>query len=191
MAMPQDKENEPETKQELNNEVHPVFEETPQDSLQKLSEALGINSMREDQDESNKKIDGLITAVNEIAQAVNGLNSVVTQKVQTGEISASQVPSTPQNEKFKGLMDIVNSPVGDRLLNKLDPPQNQNPNPMAGIFDQNFLVEKMKKSFLDDLETGESIRKFISDSLKRKATKEIVNKSLKSMGDTEQIDHGA
>lgn len=44
----------------------------------------------------------------------------------------------------------------------------------------------MTKAFFDDLETGESIRKFISDTLKKKATQAIVKQSLGNMG---QIEH--
>jgi hypothetical protein len=40
----------------------------------------------------------------------------------------------------------------------------------------------MTRAFYDDLETGESIRQFISDALKKKATKTIVNQSLSNIG---------
>ena len=42
----------------------------------------------------------------------------------------------------------------------------------------------MKSAVLDDLETGENIRRFISTALKQKATKSVVNSALGDLGST-------
>ncbi len=48
----------------------------------------------------------------------------------------------------------------------------------------------MEAGILDDLETGENIRRFISDSLKKKATRTVVNEALGNMGEAPGVDHG-
>ena len=57
-----------------------------------------------------------------------------------------------------------------------------------------MINEKMKSAFLDDLETGENIRRFISDTLKRKATRTVVTQALGDMGEQpppgRQVNHG-
>ena len=49
----------------------------------------------------------------------------------------------------------------------------------------------MVETFMDNLETGESINNFIKDSLKKSVTKNVINSSLKEIGSTaNEINHG-
>ena len=67
---------------------------------------------------------------------------------------------------------------------------NNNPQAAAPLIDQDFINQKMKSAVLEDLETGENIRRFISTALKQKATKSVVNSALGDLGAT-QTNQGA
>ena len=60
----------------------------------------------------------------------------------------------------------------------------QNGAAAAPLIDQDFINQKMKSAVLEDLETGENIRRFISTALKQKATKSLVNTALGDLGAT-------
>ena len=47
----------------------------------------------------------------------------------------------------------------------------------------------MKKTFFDNLETGETINDFIKNSLKKTVTKNVINVSLKDIGRQTPIQH--
>ena len=183
MAIPEDKAN-------PTVEESKPLENNQAGDLKKLSSALGNDQMREDIDALKQSVTYIADKMNEFGTAINGLNSVLSEKVQVGDIPASQIPANAQNEKFKTLLELMHTPIGEKLLNRLDPPPSQTPNPMANILDPSFIVKKMQESFLDDLNTGTSIRQYIQDALKKKATKSIVNQSLANIGtDSDVIDH--
>ena len=106
---------------------------------------------------------GIKTALNQVTQALN-----------------STVQGTTQT---KGLNMETISALGDLAEKGVEVYKTLKGNPApTSLIDQDFINERMKKSFLDELDTGSSINTFIKDSLKKKVTKEVINSSLADMG---------
>lgn len=134
-----------------------------QDSRQLREE---IDSIKIGMTQLMQKLDEIITVQNKTSQILGGAQQ------QTQEMPAG-------TGNLIALKDILDSKLGDKLLEKLFPTSSA---PTQSLISQEVINEKMTRAFMDDLDTGESIRKFISDSLKKRATKEIVNQSLGSIG---------
>ena len=125
-----------------------------------------------------QEIDSIKEAVKVMADQINALTGAINQLVQG---TTPQQPGTPQAnglnmENISALGDLAEKAMSAWKIYKGDgqaAPQ---------IIDQNFINEKMKQSFMDNLQTGEAITNFIKDSLKKKVTKEVINQSLADMG---------
>lgn len=148
------------------------LEETEKKRQAVLSLVTDVKRQGEDIDRLNQSMTWAAEQIQKIALAVNQQTEVL------NKISNQGIPQGGNDVK-SSIAELLNSPLGERLMDKLLPNESNVPAP---LIDQNTINQKMTKAFMDDLETGESIRSFISDSLKKKATKEIVNKSLGNIG---------
>ncbi len=127
-----------------------------------------VKTQREDIDKLNQSMAYLIDKMDKVITVLDSQSKI---------LSNNKVEGQPNTNNFDVINQFLNSPVGEKIASKFFPE-----NTAPALISQEVINEKMQKAFMDDLDTGESIRKFISDSLKRKATKEIVNTSLGNIG---------
>ena len=163
---------------------NPNYKETPsleQREAEKKREAVlnlvgDVKRQGEDIDRLNQSMTYVAEQMQKIAATVDKQTEAINMMLKGGAVAP---------EPGKGGIDMNQiGAVGD-LIDKLatvyktvkGEPQGAPP-----LISNEQIQQKMVKAFNDDLETGESIRKFISDSLKRKATKDIVNSSLSNIG---------
>jgi uncharacterized phage infection (PIP) family protein YhgE len=152
--------------------------------LNELVEALGIKTMSEDIDNLKATVKAIAEKLSESIEAINKQNEILSNGIQ-----APGIPDQSQGiaqgltpEKIEMLSNVF-----DKLMAVFRPPAAP-----AGptTITQEFINKKMEAGILDDLETGENIRKYISDSLKKKATRTVVNEALGGIGEAPGVDHG-
>lgn len=135
-----------------------------------LSLVNDVKSQRED-------IDKITNIVTYLAEQMQKFASVIDQ--QTAAInSLGRAPPAQAGAGMSQIGELLNSPLGEKLLNKLLPEDNHAP----PLIDNSMIQEKMKQTFFDNLETGESINNFIKNSLKKSVTKNVINTSLAEIG---------
>lgn len=158
---------------------NPIEPEQPEVSSteEKRSAVLGLiqdsKNQREEIDRLNQSMEYVAGKMTEMAQIMDAQTKVIN--------NMNQNPSQSGNggvdpKQFLG--ELLQSPIGERLLDKLMPSQSAAP----PIIDNNIIQEKMKQTFFDNLETGESINNFIKNSLKKTVTKNVINTSLGEIG---------
>ena len=143
--------------------------------MKQLVESLGIGQITEDVDVLKESVKAIATKTAECIEAVNKLTEVM-QNGQLPEAAPSQSNLDPAKLEqmgnfFEQLSHVWNNFKG-----------NNNSQAPAPLIDQDFINQKMKSAVLEDLETGENIRRFISTALKQKATKSVVNSALGDLG---------
>ena len=146
--------------------------------MKQLVESLGIGQITEDVDVLKESVKAIATKTAECIEAVNKLTEVM-QNGQLPEAAPSQSNLDPAKLEqmgnfFEQLSHVWNNFKG-----------NNNSQAPAPLIDQDFINQKMKSAVLEDLETGENIRRFISTALKQKATKSVVNSALGDLGATQ------
>ena len=151
--------------------------------MKQLVESLGIGQITEDVDVLKESVKAIATKTAECIEAVNKLTEVM-QNGQLPEAAPSQSNLDPAKLEqmgnfFEQLSHVWNNFKG-----------NNNSQAPAPLIDQDFINQKMKSAVLEDLETGENIRRFISTALKQKATKSVVNSALGDLG-ASQTNQGA
>jgi exonuclease VII large subunit len=146
-----------------------------QQQLGQLSEILGINEMRHKIDQQDQSINYLASRMDEMILTLNKFMTPQEPQIPNPTTANSMMDA---NSKFQLIQQIAPGLL-EKLLDRIFPAQTAGPAPLIS---QDVINEKMTKAFYDDLETGESIRQFISDALKKKATKTIVNQSLSNIG---------
>lgn len=156
-------------------EQNRVEDEQAKAKLKALSNTLGIDQMREDIDAVKININYLGERMGDMVKAINNISASLQGQPQPQEAGAVTAPGN----KLNVLLDLFQSPIGDKLLSKLFP-ENQAQS-ITPLISQDLINEKMTNAFMQDLETGESIRRFISDTLKKKATQTIVKTALSDM----------
>lgn len=156
-------------------EQNRIEDEQAKAKLKALSNTLGIDQMREDIDAVKININYLGERMGDMVKAINNISASLQGQPQPQEAGAVTAPGN----KLNVLLDLFQSPIGDKLLSKLFP-ENQ-PQSITPLISQDLINEKMTNAFMQDLETGESIRRFISDTLKKKATQTIVKTALSDM----------
>lgn len=149
------------------------------DKIQALSNVLGINRINERIDELNQSQNSLIGKMSEMIQGMNNISSAINGNKQ-GSIGPDVSTSDPMAK-----MELISG-----LLSKAGEfysiyKQNQTPTNQPALIDQEFINKRMVESFMEDLDTGKSISTFIKNSLKKTATKSIVNTALKDIGPTD------
>lgn len=149
------------------------------EALQKLIN--DVTNQREEIDKINHNINYLAEQLTATNAAVNKQTELIQQIITQGQVKVTS--DNPQMGNIMALKEILDSKLGDKLLDRVFPSNNM---AAPALISQETINQKMTQAFMDDLDTGESIRKFISDTLKKRATKEIVNKSLGSIG---QVEH--
>lgn len=150
-------------------EKNKAEDEAQRQKLKALSNTLGINQIREDLDSVKTNITYLAERLGEMVKAINNVSAVISNS------PPPQITDQPQN-KINMIGELLSSPLGDKILAKIFPENNINS--IAPLISQDLINEKMTSAFMQDLETGESIRKFIADTLKKKATQVIVKTAL-------------
>lgn len=156
-------------------EQNRIEDEQAKAKLKALSNTLGIDQMREDIDAVKININYLGERMSDMVKAINNISAAIQGQPVAQEAGAVTAPSN----KLHMIADILQSPLGDKLLSKLFP-ENQ-AQAITPLISQDLINEKMTNAFMQDLETGESIRRFISDTLKKKATQTIVKTALSDM----------
>lgn len=157
--------------------------EEERQKLTQLVEAMGIRQLSEEVDILKESTKAIATKTAECIEAVNKLTEVM----QNGQLpEAAPASSGLDPAKIEQVGNLV-----ETLSNAWNTIKgNNNPQAAAPLIDQDFINQKMKSAVLEDLETGENIRRFISTALKQKATKSVVNSALGDLGAT-QTNQGA
>jgi len=166
-------------------------EENPQDDKRSavLNLIQDVKTQREDIDKIMGGVNQIADKLTQIGAVVDAQTKIINQLTQGGSVEQTPGnPGAPNQQGIESLLKILESPLGDKLLNKIIPNE-QTPGP-APLISNEDLQQKMKDSFFDNLETGESITKFIKDSLKKNVTKKIINSSLADITRTEPDPHG-
>ena len=155
-------------------------EQKKREYLIELSKALGITQHREELDKLNQSVTYLAermaedrTSINEILQILKGGQVQQTSSV----MPEAQNKMAALSEALPQLLEVWKMIKGE--------PQNQE----EPLISQSEIREKMKQTFYDNLETGESINNFIKNSLKKSVTKTIIQGALKDIG-KESLEHG-
>ena len=152
--------------------------EEERQKLTQLVEAMGIRQLSEEVDILKESTKAIATKTAECIEAVNKLTEVM----QNGQLpEAAPASSGLDPAKIEQVGNLV-----ETLSNEWNTIKgNNNPQAAAPLIDQDFINQKMKSAVLEDLETGENIRRFISTALKQKATKSVVNSALGDLGATQ------
>ena len=148
--------------------------EEERQKLTQLVEAMGIKQLSEEVDILKESVKAIATKTSETIDAVNKLTEVM----QNGPHAAA-APSQSNLDPAK-LEQMGN--FFEQLSHVWSNFKGNNQTAAAPLIDQDFINQKMKSAVLEDLETGENIRRFISTALKQKATKSVVNTALGDLG---------
>lgn len=152
--------------------------EITEDKILALSNVLGINKMKEQIDELNN---GQNQIIGKLSEVINSMNTI-TQSI-NGNHQAIPTEASDPLAKLDLLSGVIDKATQLYSVYK----QNKEPIAQAPLIDQNFINQRMVDSFMEDLDTGKSISTFIKNSLKKTATKNIVNTALKDIGhDTDE-----
>ena len=148
--------------------------EKSDDKITAMSNVLGINKMKAQIDELNQGQNSIIGKLSEVITGMNSITQAVNTNAHTTEPAAAGNPL----EKI----ELISS-----LIDKLGPlyqiyKQTHEPAPLTPLIDQEFINKRMVESFLSELDTGKDIQTFVKTSLKRTATKNIINTALKDIG---------
>ena len=162
-----------ETLKQMVENRNQALKEPEGDKIAALSKVLGIERMKQQIDELNAGQNAVIGKLSEIINGMNNLTNVVNGRAPQ---EAPQVGDPMQKLELLGT-----------ILDKIGPlyqtfKQSQTPNAPAPLIDQDFINHRMVESFMEDLDTGKSISTFIKNSLKKTASKNIVNTALKDIG---------
>ena len=163
-------------KQMVENRNKEIKSENNEDKITTLANVLGINKINERLDELNKNDNYLVQEMSKIVSAINQIGQNISggQTIPTGEAPAIGDPLQK--------MEILSNLFDKGLQLYTTYKQNKDPVSQAPLIDQNFINQRMVESFMEDLDTGRSISTFIKSSLKKTATKNIVNTALKDIG---------
>ena len=150
--------------------------EIQEDKIQVLSAALGIDKINERLDELNKNDNYLVQEMSKVVNTINQIGQSISgnHTIPTGE--------TPSIGDPLQKMELLSNLFDKGLQLYTTYKQNKDPVAQAPLIDQNFINQRMVESFMEDLDTGKSISTFIKSSLKKTATKNIVNTALKDIG---------
>ena len=151
--------------------------EEERQKLTQLVEAMGIKQLSEEVDILKESVKAIATKTSETIDAVNKLTEVMQNGVPSAAAPASSGLDPAKIEQVGNLVETLSN-----AWNTIK--GNSNPAGPAPLIDQDFINQKMKSAVLEDLETGENIRRFISTALKQKATKSVVNTALGDLGAT-------
>ena len=143
-----------------------------------LVEAMGIKTISEDVDTLKESVKAMAIKMTETIEAVNKISEVLSN----GPVVAPKEGTAPN----QGALDPEKLQQMGNFFEQLSHVWNNikggNAPPPEELIGQDFIKQKMKSAVLEDLETGENIRRFISTALKQKATKSVVNSALGDLG---------
>ena len=142
--------------------------ETKRDAV--ISLISDVQTQREDINRLNESMQYVADKMGQMAKKQDDMINVLNQLSKGGNI--------PQDGVKGQLSELLDSKMGEKLIDRIFPDNTA----QAPLIDQNTINEKMKASFLSNLETGESINEFIKNAMKKSVTKTIINTSLKDIG---------
>ena len=152
-----------------------------------LADVLGVTQQQEDIDKLNQSITFLAGEMEKTNLSINQIGDFI----KNGGVQA------PQNQPAaSGGMDLEKAEMVGTLLEKAMGIYSQfkgtNNPPQTSLISNEEIQKRMVESFYDDLDTGKNIRGFITNALKKNATRQIINTSLKDIGgpDVNDINHG-
>ena len=145
--------------------------------LKALSEALGVTQQREELDKLNTSVTYLAEKMGQMATILDNQSKIL------NNLNPNATPQNDNMDKFTMIGNLIekSGPLLDKLFPKSDSP---------ALIDNETIHKKMRDTFFDNLDTGESINKFIKDSLKKRVTKDIINTSLADIGKSNIVEHG-
>ena len=153
-----------------------------------LADVLGVTQQQEDIDKLNQSITFLAGEMEKTNLSINQIGDFI----KNGGVQAPQ-----QGQPQGGGMDIEKAEMVGTLLEKAMGIYSQfkatsNPAPQTSLISNEEIQKRMVESFYDDLDTGKNIRGFITNALKKNATRQIINTSLKDIGspDVSEVNHG-
>ena len=150
--------------------------ENPEDKIKALSNVLGIEKINARIDELNQSDNAIIGKLSEV---INGMNTL------TNTINGNHSNNTEESPEIGNplaKMELISNLIDKGVQLYTTFKSNQTPVGQPALIDQDFINKRMVESFMEELDTGKSISTFIKNSLKKTATKNIVNASLKDIG---------
>ena len=133
-----------------------------------------VAQQREEIDKINESIKYIAEKMELLFTNTTKQNELITQFVQ-----GNNSPTQP-NFQANQLMDILNSPLGEKLANRIFPTEEKTAH-FPGL-DPNYIMNRAVESVQDNFEIGKVINDSIKNSLKRTAVNRIT-KSLTSLND--------
>jgi len=139
--------------------------EDPRSALQAL-----INdqkTQREDIDKHAAAIQYVGEKMEEFRKIMDAQTKILNSLTQGGTLSTG-------NNQLDQLNTLLDSKVGEKLLNKLLPEE-----PQAALFDQNYINEKIKASVTSSFDIGEALQSNLKSKLMQKAVSQSVTDAFK------------
>ncbi len=135
-----------------------------------------VQQQREEIDKINESVKYIAEKMEILFQNTNKQNELITKFLQGG----GQPSPTKQNFQANQLMDILNSPLGEKLASRLFPTEDKTAQ-FPGL-DPNYIMTRAVESVQDNFEIGKVINDSIKSSLKKTAINKIT-RSLTSLND--------
>ncbi len=151
--------------------------ENPEDKIKALSNVLGIEKINARIDELNQSDNAIIGKLSEVINGMNNISSAIGGGNRSNNTEESQEIGNPLAK-----MELISNLIDKGVQLYTTFKSNQTPVGQPALIDQDFINKRMVESFMEELDTGKSISTFIKNSLKKTATKNIVNASLKDIG---------
>ena len=148
-----------------------------QAKLKALSDMLGIDQHREELDKLNTSVTYLAEKMGQIADIIDKQSKII------NSLNPNAAVQDGGMNKISQLGELLEK--SGPLLDKLFPKNETTP-----LIDNQTIQDKMKQTFFDNLETGESINTFIKNALKKSVTKTVINTSLSDIGKSNTVEHG-
>lgn len=154
-------------------EQNRIEDEQAKAKLKALSNTLGIDQMREDIDAVKININYLGERMGDMVKAINNISATLQGQPQPQEAGVPTVPG----KGLSMLADILQSPLGDKLLNKFFPDQQAQPNPIP-FLTPDYILEQTANAIKRKFELGDNIMDAVESSLTKGFTKQVVKHTL-------------
>jgi len=145
--------------------------------LKALSDMLGIDQHREELDKLNTSVTYIAEKLGQMADILDKQSKIINSLNPNAQVQETGMTKIAQ----LGELLEKSGPLLDKLFPK---------NEVSPLIDNQTIHDKMKQTFFDNLETGESINTFIKNALKKSVTKTVINTSLSDIGKQNIVEHG-
>jgi hypothetical protein len=140
--------------------------------LSQLVEAMGVKELSARMDRTEQNIDMIQKSITELIESNNKLVSLVQGNPAT-TVTGSATMSPGQLDKMQSLGQIAETLANAFKIFKGD---NQQTNAFG--IDPNYVQEKIKESFMSNIEIGEMIQKNLKSKLTQKAITSVLKDSV-------------